>query len=59
MLSRDGSFSPSLRGEGWKREAVERNDNGRPWLSDGKMASHDSDVTDGGAERGWKATEGE
>lgn len=48
---RDGQrFSLSLslslrRGKGGA--VVERNDNGRPWLSDGKMASHDSDVTGG------------
>lgn len=31
-----------------------RDDNGGPWLSDGKMASHDSDVTGGGSTPGGR-----
>lgn len=47
-------LSLSLRRGLEKRGGVrlqERNDNGRPWLSDGKMASHDSDVTGGGGRK--------
>lgn len=43
------SWSRGRVGKASQGTVIWRNDNGRPWLSDGKMASHDSDVTGGGS----------